>query len=253
MTIYWKILAICAVFPLGTATAHAADIKVLAAGAMKSVVTALAPDFENQTGHRLSIDNGTVGALAKRIADGEVFDVTIIAPAALDDLVKQGKIVPGSKVAIAKVGIGVAVRAGAVLPDISTVDALKKALLDARSVTYVDPKAGGSSGIYFDKLLETMGIADVVRAKAKLQPGGYVAELVARGEAEMAVHQISEILPVQGATLVGPLPAAVQNYTVYAASLSASAQQPAGAAALIKFLGSDTAHAVLKAKGMEVP
>jgi molybdate transport system substrate-binding protein len=232
---------------------EAAEIKVLTAGAMKSVVLALAPAFEKQSGHTLAVENDTAGGLAKKIADGATFDVAVITPPVLEKLVAEGKVVSASKVNLAKVGIGVAVKAGASVPDIATVDAFKRALLSAKTVGYIDPKAGGSSGIYFDKLLETMGIADAVRAKAILKQGGYVAELVAKGDAELAVHQISEILPVQGVTYVGPLPPEVQNFTVYTGGVSATARDNAAAQALVDFLRSDAAAAVLKTKGMERP
>lgn len=234
-------------------TANAADIKVLTAGAMKSVVVALAPEFEKQTGHHLSIDNGTSGALAKRIDDGEAFDVAIITPAVIDDLAKRDKISDGSRTNIAKVGIGVAIKTGAAVPDIGTTDAFKRTLLAAKSIGYIDPAAGGSSGIYFDRLLDKLGIGEPVRAKATLKRGGYVAELVANGEVELCIHQISEILPVPGVTLIGPLPADLQNYTVYAAGLGAAATDIAAAKALIGYLGSDAAKATLRAKGMETP
>jgi molybdate transport system substrate-binding protein len=233
--------------------ARAADIKLLTAGAMKSVVVALQPSFEQQTGHRLVIDTATAGALAKRISDGEAFDVAIVTPAAIASLEKAGKIAAQSAADIAKVGIGVAVKAGAAKPDISTVEAFKAALVQAKSVAYIDPKAGGSSGIYFDTWLEKVGLADAVRAKAKLKQGGYVAELVVSGDAELAIHQISEILPVAGVTLVGPLPAEIQNYTTYTAGLGMSAADPVAGKALLDFLRSDAAKIVLKAKGMETP
>jgi molybdate transport system substrate-binding protein len=235
------------------ATAYAADIKVLTAGAMKAVVLALQPGFEAQTGHKLTIDNGTAGDLARRIAGGEAFDVAIITPAVTADLTKQAKVVAGSDADIAAVGIGVAVKEGAAKPPIGTVDEFKQALLAARSVAYIDPKAGGSSGIYFDKLLEKLGIADAVRAKAKLKAGGYVADLVASGEADLAIHQISEILPVKGVTLVGPLPAEIQNLTVYTASLSATARDVEASAVLIAYLNGADADAILTAKGMRRP
>lgn len=238
---------------LTAAPARSAEIKVLTAGAMKSVVVALQPSFEQQTGHRLAIDNATAGALAKRIADGEAFDVAIVTPAVIASLEKAGKIAALSAFDIAKVGIGVAVKAGTTKPDISTVAAFKAALVQAKSVAYIDPKAGGSSGIYFDKWLETVGLADAVRAKAKLKQGGYVAELVASGDAELAIHQISEILPVAGVTFVGPLPAEIQNYTTYTAGLAATAADPPAARALLEFLRSDAAKLVLKAKGMDIP
>src|ERR1700704_3376156 len=146
-----RLVACAALIALGIQPVRAAEIKVLTAGAMRSVVATLVPDFEKQTGHKVTIDNGTAGALGKRIADGEDFDVAIITPAVVDDLASKGKIVAGSRTDLAKVGMGVAVKEGAVVPDIGTVDAFKRTLLSAKSVAYIDPKAGGSSGIYFDK------------------------------------------------------------------------------------------------------
>jgi molybdate transport system substrate-binding protein len=229
--------------------AAAADIKVLTAGAFKQVVLAMLPDFEKTTGHKVVLDNDTVGALAKRIDGGEAFDVAILSPAALDKLAKAGKVAPGAT-ALAKVGVGVVVKEGAPRPDISTVAAFKAALLAAKSVAYIDPAAGGSSGIYVAGLLDRLGIADVVKPKAKLIKGGAVADHVANGEAEIGIHQISEILPVKGAVLVGPLPAEIQNFTVYAAGVGAGARDRAAAEALVKYLAGPAAAAVLKAKGM---
>ena len=156
----------------------------------------------------------------------------------------------GSRADLAKTGVGVVVKKGAPLPDISTVDAFKRALLAAKSVAYIDPKAGGSSGIYVGKLLERLGIADAVNAKAVLIHGGEVATHVADGEAEIGVHQISEILPVR-ARLVGPLPAEIQNFTIYSAGVSAAAKDNATANALVKFLTGPHALPIIKAKGME--
>jgi molybdate transport system substrate-binding protein len=238
---------------VGAQTARAADIKVLTAGAMRAVVVAVVADFEKQTRHKVAIDNDTAGGLARRIDGGEAFDVAIITPAVVDDLAKKGKIVLGSRIDLAKVGMGVAVKAGAAVPDISTVDGFKRTLLTAKSVAYIDPKAGGSSGIYFDKLLDRLGIADQVRAKAKLKAGGYVAELVANGEAEIAIHQISEIVPVKGVTLAGPLPAEIQNTTVYAGSIGAAAKDGAAAKALVDFLAGPAIDPILKSKGMQKP
>src|SRR5262245_25008257 len=173
--------------------ASAADIKVLTAGAMRGVLAELLPQFEQGTGHKVSLDNATAGMLAKRIEGGEAFDVAIITPKVIDSLAEKGKIAPDSRVDVAKVGIGVAVKEGAPLPDIASVEAFKRTLLAAKSVAYIDPKGGGSSGIYFDDLLDRFGIGGEIRPKAKLKQGGYVAELVASGEADLAVHQISEI------------------------------------------------------------
>jgi molybdate transport system substrate-binding protein len=237
----------------GAAPAGAAEIKVLSAGAYKSVVVAIQPEFEKQTGHKLVIDNDTVGALTKRVEDGEAFDMIIVSPGAVDDLIKKGKAVTGTRQTLARVGIGVMVKEGAPKPDISTVDAFKKAVLDAKTVAYIDPASGGSSGIYLASLFEKLGIANAVRPKAKLKQGGYVADLIVSGEAEIGIHQISEILPVKGVTLVGPLPAEIQNYTTYAAGLSASARDVEAAKALIQALAGSMAAPVLKSKGMDSP
>jgi len=242
------------VFALGLfslASASAADVKVLTAGAFKQVVLALVPEFEKQTGNKVVVDNDTAGGLKKRIESGEAFDVAVITPAVIDELAGAGKIAAGSRVNLASVSIGVVVKEGAPKPDVSTVDAFKRALLEARSVAYIDPASGGSSGIYIDKLLERLGIADQVRPKAKLKKGGYVAELIVSGEAELGLHQISEIVPVKGAALVGPLPKDIQNTTTYAAGLSASPQNKDAAQALIKMFSGPAAAAVLKSKGME--
>ena len=231
--------------------AAGAEIKVLTAGAFKQVLLALVPDFERTSGHKVTVENDTVGALTKRIAGGEAFDLAVLTPKAVDDLAKEGKFAAGSRANLARVGVGVVVKDGTPKPDIGSVAAFKQALLAAKSVAYIDPAAGGSSGIYVAGLLDKLGIAAEVKPKAKLIPGGAVAEHVARGEAELGIHQISEILPVKGITLVGPLPAEIQNYTVYAAGVGAHAKESDAAKALIKTLTSPAAAEVLKSKGME--
>lgn len=235
----------------GHSAASATEIKVLTGGAFKQVVLALVPDFEKRTGNKVIVENDTAGVLKKRIESGETFDVAIITPAVIDELATAGKVAIGSRVNLATVGIGVMVKEGAPKPDISTVEAFKSALLAANTVAYIDPASGGSSGIYIDKLLEQLGIAEQIRPKAKLKKGGYVAELIASGEAELGLHQISEIVPVKGVVLVGPFPKEIQNNTTYAAGLSASAQNKDAAQALIKAFSSPEAAAVLKSKGME--
>jgi molybdate transport system substrate-binding protein len=247
------LLAWFAAFAVGAQIACAAEIKLLTAGAMRAVVVAVLADFEKQTGHKVSLDNDTAGGLSKRIDGGEAFDVAIITPAVVDDLAKKGRIVPGSRIDLAKVGMGVAIKEGAPAPDIGTVDAFKRTLLAVKSVAYIDPKAGGSSGIYFDKLLDRLGIADQVRPKAKLKAGGYVAELVANGEAEIAIHQISEIVPVKGVTLAGPLPAEIQNSTIYAGGVASAAKDGTAAKALVAFLAGPAIDPILKSKGMQKP
>ena len=236
-----------------SAMAAAADIKVLTTGAFKPVVTALVPEFEKETGHKVTVDNDTAGALVKRVNDGETFDLLILTPAALGEFSKAGKVVEGSSKTLAKVAIGVAVKKGAPLPDISTVAAFQNALLAARAVAYIDPAAGGSSGIYLSKLFEKMGIADRIKPKAVLVPGGLVALRVVNDQADIAVHQISEILAVPGAVLVGPIPAEIQNYTVYAGGVSATAKDAAAAKAFLDALSGSSAREALKLKGMEAP
>lgn len=232
--------------------AEAAELKVVSGGAFKQVLTALAAQYEKESGNTLSITYQTVGQHLALIRDGkEVFDVAVLTPEAIDSLAKEGKIVPGTRADLAKTGIGVVVRKGAPLPDISTVEAFKRALLAAKSVAFIDPKAGGSSGIYVERLLDRLGIAAPVNAKAVLVQGGAVADHVADGEAEIGIHQISEILPVEGATLVGPLPAEIQNFTVYAAGVGAAAGNEEAARALVKFLAGPHALPIIKAKGME--
>jgi molybdate transport system substrate-binding protein len=237
---------------MSLSSAVAAEVKVLTAGAMKQVVLALQPQFE-QLGHKLVVDNDTVGALQKRIEGGEAFDLVVVTPGVLERFAASNRIAPATRVNLARVAIGVMVRPGGKLPDISTVDGFKQALIDARSVAYIDPASGGSSGIYLDRLFEKLGIADAIRAKAKLKRGGYVADLLVSGDAELGIHQISEIAPVKGVVLVGPLPAEIQNYTTYAGAVSATAKDAAAAQALLDLLAGPAGAAVLREKGMEKP
>jgi molybdate transport system substrate-binding protein len=248
---YRAVAVAAAVSLAGLAQAAAAEVKVLTAGAFKEVVVALVPDFEKQTGHKVTVDNGTTGQLTKRINGGEAFDVLVITPAVVDEMIAGGKLVAGSRVNLASVGVGVVVKEGAPKPDVSTVEAFKSALLAAKSVAYIDPASGGSSGIYIDKLLDRLGIADQIRPKAKLKNGGHVADLIVSGEAELGLHQISEIVPVKGAVLVGPLPKEIQNTTTYAAGISATAKDKSAADELIKYLSGPDAARVLKSKGMD--
>ena len=231
--------------------ASAAEIKVLTTGAFKQVVVALVPEFEKATGHKVTVDNGTVGQLQKRVDGGETFDVLVLSPKGIDDYIKAGKIAAGSNARVGKVGVGVMVKEGAPKPDVGTVDAFKKALLAAKTVGYIDPASGGSSGIYVADLLVKLGIADQVKPKARLQKGGHVSDLVKAGEAEIGIHQISEIVGQPGVTLIGPLPAEIQNYTVYAVGVAAGAKEAEAAKAFIKVLTGPSAAGVLKSKGME--
>ena len=232
-------------------SALAADIKVLTAGAFKPVVMALAPEFTRQTGHRLVIDNDTAGALSRRIAGGEHFDLVVLTDSAIGQLAQDGKLAPGASAPLGRVAIGVAVKRGAPLPDIASVATFQHALLGARAVAYIDPAAGGSSGVYLAQLFEKMGIGAQIKAKAVLVPGGLVAQRVVSGEADIALHQISEILLVPDAVLVGPIPAEIQNYTVYAGGVSVDARDRQAATALLAMLHGDAARSAMQVRGME--
>jgi len=238
---------------LTPAMAQAAGVRVLTTGAMKAVVLKLVPQFEKETGHKAIIANDIAGGVTRRVEGGVAVDLVVTTPAGLNALAGKGKVVGNSRVNVARVGIGVVVKEGAPAPDIGSVDAFKRALLAAKSVAYIDPAAGGSSGIYLSGLFDKLGIAAEIKPKAKLKQGGYVAELIANGDAELGLHQISEILPVKGVKLVGPLPAEIQNYTTCAAAIATDAKQPDAAQTLIKLLTGPAGDSVLKARGMERP
>jgi molybdate transport system substrate-binding protein len=232
--------------------ASAAELKVLTTGAMKPVVLALLPQFESQ-GHKLIVENDTAGALTKRIENGDGYDVAVITPAAIDGLIAKGKAAPGSRTNVARVGVGVMVKDGAPKPDIATVDAFKQMLLTAKSIAHIDPQSGGSTGIYLTGLFEKLGMTEVLKPKTKLKFGGLVADLIVNGDAEIGLQSISEIILAKGVTFVGPLPADIQNYTVYAAGISPTTKEPDAAKALIGLLASPAAANVLREKGLERP
>src|SRR4051795_1955111 len=195
----------------------AAEIKVLTAGAFKQVLLVLVPEFEKQTGHKIILENDTVGALTKRIEGGEVFDLAVLTPAAVNDLSAKGKFVAGSRTHLGRVGVGIVVKEGAPKPDISSVDAFKKALLAAKSVAYIDPASGATSGIHIAQVIEKLGVAAELKPKTKLvsasagQGSPRAGEPVAKGEAELGMQPISELMEVHGIDVVGPLPAELQS------------------------------------------
>jgi molybdate transport system substrate-binding protein len=235
------------------AATQSAEVRILTAGAFKPVVTALAPQFEKTTGHTLIIDNDTAGGLTKRIEAGEAFDVVFLPPTAMGTLTSKGFVATEGQANVARVGIGVAVKEGAPVPEIGTTDAFKTALQRAKAIAVIDPKAGGSSGIYLADLFQKWGMTDTLKAKLVLVPGGLVATRLLNDEADLALHQISEIIAVKGAKLVGPLPAEIQNFTVYRAGLAAKSTTRTPAAAFIELMQSPSAKAILQDKGMEPP
>jgi molybdate transport system substrate-binding protein len=227
--------------------AQAAELKLLAGNALKTVMDTLGPQFEKETGSTLSITVGTTTQLKGRIDSGEAFDAVILAKPGLDELAGQGKIVDSTRAVIARSGIGVAVRKGAPKPDLDSDDAFKHAMLDAKSIGYVDQTPTAAA---LKSLFAKLGIADAMKSKSKAL-NMQAAVAVAGGDVEIGLTQIPEILPYPGVELAGPLPADIQTYTAFAGGVGAAAQNPSGAAALIKFLTGPNAAPVIKAKGME--
>jgi molybdate transport system substrate-binding protein len=234
------------------ASAVAADIQVFTSGAPSAVQKRLAPAFMKATGHNVVITAATLNEIRKQIAGDARPDVVVLPRAALMPFEKKGALRPGSLIDLARVGIGLVVKEGAPVPDISTVDALKKTLLSAKSIAHPDPKGGGFTGAHIDRMFERLGIADAVRPKVVLGYAftGGVAN-IAKGVAELGLFNISEIVPIKGVTLVGPLPAEHQNYLVFAGALHARGASPEPAAAYLRSLTEPAALEVWKASGFE--
>ena len=236
---------------MGAACANAVEIKVLSSVALTSALDELAPVFERTTGNKLVIDYGVAAQLRERFLAGAAADVLILTRQLMDDLQKQGKVTTGSLKNVGGTAVAVAVRAGAPKPDISSVDAFRRALVSVKSVVYADPAKGGASGVYFARVIDR-GLTEQLRAKTILVPGAQAAEVVARGEAEFGIGQASEIIPVSGAELLGPLPGEIGSVTVFTAGISAGTKMPEADKALIQFLSGPVAAPILKAKGFEL-
>ncbi len=230
---------------------HAAEIKVLSAGAMKGMVTELAEAFRQETGHTVVISSGTAGEIRQKVTAGDPADVVFVTDTVLEQLAATNMVVADSRADIAHTGIGVAVREGAPRPDISTPEAFKQTILAAKSLVYTNPALGATSGIHFASVLQRLGIADAVKDKTVLWPGGYAAEALLKGQADLCVHQISEILPVKGVTLVGPLPREFQKITTYSVALSSRAATPGVARTFIAFVARPSFKAKLAAAGLD--
>jgi molybdate transport system substrate-binding protein len=231
-----------------TTGSQAAEIKVLSTNGVKAVLEELIPQFENATKHKLVVQFGPAADLKMQIEKGEAFDLAILTAAALDDLIKQGKLAAATRADVARSGAGVAIKKGAPRPDIATADSFKRTLLAAKSIAYVGTGATSAS---LRKIFEQLGIAEDMKAKTKVLSGISAADAVAQGEAELGFTQISEILPVAGAELAGPLPPGIQIYTVFAAAVGVTAKEPAAARAFLRFVTAPAGAAVIKAKGME--
>jgi molybdate transport system substrate-binding protein len=247
-------LALVAALAFGGAPASAADIAIVSAGAMRSVLQALAASYEQASGNHLVFTFGTAGDVEKRLAAHEAFDVAVATKPRLAKLEAAGTIVTGSVVVIGRSPIALAVRHGAPKPDIGSVEAFKKAMLAAASVAYTDPASGGTSGIHIAKILHDLGIADAVKARPITGQGGAppaVGDAIARGEAEIGLQPISELAGVSGIDIVGPIPDALQTPDLtYAAGLPSLGDKREAAAAFVKFLAGPSGEAVVKAKGL---
>jgi len=239
-------------FALVAGGASAADLKLLTTGAYKSSAIEIVADFEKKTGHKVTIDNGTAGALQKRVADGEYFDVLVIPPIPMAPLLRT-RVDESSAKELARAGVGMAIKQGAPVPDISEVDGFKKALLAARAIAYIDPAAGGSSGIYLAQLFQQMGIADQLKPKSVLVQGGLVADRIVDGKADIALQQSSELMGVPGVQFVGPIPLMVQNYTIYSGGVALASRNRAAADALLLALANPENGRILKSKGLDSP
>jgi molybdate transport system substrate-binding protein len=236
-----------------TGPASAAEVRVMISGGLTAAFKALAPEFERVTGNKVLIAYGpsmgtTVNAIPVRLDRGEPADVLIMVGYALGDLAKQGKVIADTKVDLVRSPIGLAVKAGTPKPDISSADAVKRALLEAKSVAYSD----SASGVYVSsEMFAKLGIADAMKGKARMIPATPVGEIVAKGEAEIGMQQISELKPVPGIDIVGPLPNDLQKITVFSAGIATVSREPDAGKALIQFLTSPAARAEIVNSGLE--
>ena len=228
--------------------AQSAEVKVLSVQPLRTFLDELGPEFQRATGHKLVIKYDVSAALKRHIDAGETFDVALILPGIIDELLQQGKVAAGSRIDIARAAVGVAVKRGSPKPDISSAEALKRTLLAAKSISY---SGEGASGIYFKSVLERLGIAAEVSAKLKPLGSSAVVPSVASGEVELAVISPPAILAEPGAELVGILPKELQNYVVYTAGVGAAAKDADAAKALLEFLTTPAARSAMKSKGLE--
>jgi molybdate transport system substrate-binding protein len=228
------------------------EIKVLCAGAAREVITNLCKRFQDQTGINILFSFGPVGMLKEKITAGETGDVVILTVEALELIAQQRKINPLTIVEIGRTGVGLAVRDGSPVPDVSTPKALRRTLLNAKSVAYADPALGATSGIHFAGVAKTLGIAETLENKCLRLAGQQVMSAVAEGKAAIGVMQITEIVPVPGVILAGPLPADLQKITTYAAGLLSSATLPEAAETFIRYITDPNAASAYTSAGFEL-
>jgi len=232
--------------------AYAGELSVWSAGAVQAPLAVLIQDYQKSTGDTVKVEYSPVGVLLKRLAAGPAPDVLVLSQDVIATVEKNGWCLPNSATPLGRVGVGVAIQEGAPLPDISTPDALRQTLLKAKSITYMDPTKG-TSGKHFATVLEQLGIAEQMKAKTTLGDVGFVVEPVARGELELGIQQITEILPVNGAKLVGPLPEALQKITTYTIALGPQPRDATAARSLLAYVTSQPSRAVFVAHGFAAP
>jgi molybdate transport system substrate-binding protein len=237
-----------AVFLIFVNGAQSAEVRLFASGAVKEAYLELLPSFEKASGHSVKAAWSNTTDIGKRVGGGEIADLVILGDNGTQALIKEGKLVASTRAVFAKSGIYVAVRAGAPRPDISSADALKRSLLAAKSVAY----SSGASGTYIVTMLKKLGVYDQVSSKASVTKANEpVGERVARGEAEIGFHQLSELIPVKGIDIIGPLPPEIQKITVFSGALHGAAKEPDAAAALARFLTSPASADIIKRHGLE--
>jgi molybdate transport system substrate-binding protein len=231
-----------------------AEIKLLSTTALKTSIDELTAQFESTSGKKLVASYAPSTQIAKRVAEGEFADIAIVTGAGIDNLIKQSRVVPSTRVDIARSAIGVAVRPGTPRPDISSVAAFKQALLAAKSIGMSNPQGGGASGIYLWSVFERLGIADALKPKTIFGPGGpagLIGLYLMRGEVEIGLQQMPELMAVPGVNVVGPVPGEMQSITIFSAGIPTVASDAATGKALAKFLTTPAASAVIKGKGMD--
>ena len=232
----------------------ASEIKVLSSTAMKTSMDELMPQFEQASGHKVAFSYGPSVRITKQVAEGEANDVTIVTDRGIDELIGQGRIVPGTRADIGRSAMALAVQKGAPKPDISTPERFKEAMLAAKSLAMSNPVGGGASGAILMRIFEQLGIAEQMRPKLTFGPGGpagLIGNFLVRKEVEVGIQQMPELMAVPGIDIVGPLPFGAQSVSVFSAGLSTGATDPDAARALIAFLATPAAAAAIRAKGME--
>ena len=232
--------------------ASSAEISIYSAGAVKPALSEVATNYEKATGHHITVLYAPVGTLMRRLAEGEMPDAVVLTEDVMAEAEAKGWVKSGTAFALGGVGVGVAVREDALAPDISTPESFRQTLLDAKSITYIDPEKG-TSGRHFAEVLRRLGIAEAMKAKTRLGDSGYVVEPVARGEIELGIQQITEILPVKGVKLVGPLPEPLQKITVYAAAVTSRARDPEALRGFFSYLHGVESRRVFIGKGFLEP